>query len=406
VNVLILTPDAVGSTLLQRLITIYMQFHEFDRPVINLHELTMGLERYYSADFNREIVSKSRVTKWGYHQSLEQIVEMLDSVEHYKTARLAQYHVRNRRDPMEQQVPFYRYLDDNFFVIACRRHNVFEHAVSMTINNTTKKLNVYSHEEKIDTFLDMYVNPIHLDQIVLLGQLESYRQYLSWSHDHFNVASYFYLDQHLDDIEHYILNLPIFRNQVRRIGWQEKFNIDIRDWNRMHHISSDFGLLGDDALRSLRPLLAGDGQPTTDVTPQSALMPRKMHDLIAHDHAALRRFVTENQCAYDRAQEAIDRMQQLDIIPSPPPIKKQTLSDKLRMISNFDECVDTFNSWARHHPEISPEITRDQIDTQLRHEDRFWRSYHHTTSPLCDPPTTARLGYQNDDDRGPSPAAL
>ena len=42
-NVLILTPDAVGSTLLQRTITIYMQFHEFDRPTINLHELTNGL---------------------------------------------------------------------------------------------------------------------------------------------------------------------------------------------------------------------------------------------------------------------------------------------------------------------------------------------------------------------------
>lgn len=64
-NVLILTPDAVGSTLLQRLITIYMQFYEFDRPVINLHELTNGLEVYFSADFNQPIVSKRRVEKWG-----------------------------------------------------------------------------------------------------------------------------------------------------------------------------------------------------------------------------------------------------------------------------------------------------------------------------------------------------
>jgi hypothetical protein len=52
-NVLILTPDAVGSTLLQRMLAIYMQFHEFDRPVINLHELTNGLAKYYSPEFNR-----------------------------------------------------------------------------------------------------------------------------------------------------------------------------------------------------------------------------------------------------------------------------------------------------------------------------------------------------------------
>ena len=88
-NVLILTPDAVGSTLLQRLVTIYMQFHEFDRPVINLHELTNGLEKYFSPEFGCEIVSKKRVSNWGYYQTLEQVVEILSSVDHYKTSRLA-----------------------------------------------------------------------------------------------------------------------------------------------------------------------------------------------------------------------------------------------------------------------------------------------------------------------------
>ena len=55
-NVLILTPDAVGSTLLQRLITIYMQFHSYDRPVINLHELTNGLVKYHNEKFNQEVL--------------------------------------------------------------------------------------------------------------------------------------------------------------------------------------------------------------------------------------------------------------------------------------------------------------------------------------------------------------
>jgi hypothetical protein len=63
-NVLVLTPDAVGSTLLQRMLTIYMQFHDFSRPVINLHELTNGLACYYSPEFNQELVSKHTVKKW------------------------------------------------------------------------------------------------------------------------------------------------------------------------------------------------------------------------------------------------------------------------------------------------------------------------------------------------------
>ena len=85
-NVLILTPDAVGSTLLQRLLTVYMQFHNFGRPVINLHELTNGLAKYYSPVFNQEILGK-KDGKWGYYQSLPEVVELLDSVDHYKTAR-------------------------------------------------------------------------------------------------------------------------------------------------------------------------------------------------------------------------------------------------------------------------------------------------------------------------------
>ena len=108
-NVLILTPDAVGSTLLQRMLTIYMQFHAFDRPVINLHELTNGLARYYSPEFNQELVSKHTVEKWGYHQSLEQVVEMLSSVDHYKTSRLAHYHLVRRGDSIAEQIPFYNY---------------------------------------------------------------------------------------------------------------------------------------------------------------------------------------------------------------------------------------------------------------------------------------------------------
>ena len=117
-NVLILTPDRVGSTLLQRLITIYMQFHEFDQPVINLHELTNGIIKYYSPLFNAEVLGKSLDRgKWGYYQSLPEIRDLLDSVPHYKTSRLALYHIRNREDSTADQMPFYEYLNDNFFII-------------------------------------------------------------------------------------------------------------------------------------------------------------------------------------------------------------------------------------------------------------------------------------------------
>ena len=129
-NVLILTPDAVGSTFLQRVLTIYMQLHNFDRPVINLHELTNGIAKYYNPELGQEVLGKKQ-DKWGYYQSLEQVVEILSSVDHYKTSRLALYHIKNRGDSLADQVQFYQYLRDNFYIISCRRENLFEHAIKI-----------------------------------------------------------------------------------------------------------------------------------------------------------------------------------------------------------------------------------------------------------------------------------
>jgi len=238
-NVLILTPDAVGSTLLQRMLTIYMQFHDFDRPVINLHELTNGLAKYYSPEFGREIVSKKTVQNWGYYQTLQQVVELLGSVDHYKTSRLAHYHIRRRGDTTEQQAPFYRYLNENFYVIACRRANVFEHALSMTLNTITKKLNVYNAYEKIDTFYEIYKSGITLDPMVFDNQLKAYKQYINWSEQHFDIASYFNYEQDIPRLEQYILDLPVFSKQSNLVTWDKNFGISFNDWNKMHYARSD-----------------------------------------------------------------------------------------------------------------------------------------------------------------------
>ena len=163
-NVLILTPDRVGSTLLQRLITVYMQAYEYDRPVINLHELTNGLIKYYSPVFNREVLGKPNEGKdWGYYQTLDEIIELLHSTDHYKTARLAHYHIHGRADTMAAQVPFYQYLNDNFFIISAQRDNLLEHGLSWCINGVSKRLNVFSAHEKINVFSDLYRNKITID---------------------------------------------------------------------------------------------------------------------------------------------------------------------------------------------------------------------------------------------------
>lgn len=342
-NVLILTPDAVGSTLLQRLLTIYMQFHNFDQPVINLHELTNGLDKFFSPEFNRELIT--RQGKWGYHQSLKEVVDLLDSVDHYKTARLAQYHIVQRGDPLSDQLPFYQYLNDNFYIIACLRENLFEHAVSHAFNAVTKKLNVYTPEEKIDNFYGLYRSGLEIQPEVLYSALDRYRDYLDWARRHFTVGSYFSYETHLKDIEKYILSLPVFGAQNKRITWHQVFDQEFEDWNRCHYYNSDLGSI---ALSAPSGALQIENQST-----QNKNAVQIVQDLLPAAHKS---FLDQHGQHYAQASDAIAKMRALGILPSTVPIKKQTLSEKLFMVKNLDQCVDAFNHWADHNPEVASKI--------------------------------------------------
>lgn len=423
-NVLVLTPDAVGSTLLQRLITIYMQFHEFDRPVINLHELTNGLETYWSPDFGRKVVSKKKVTKWGYYQTLEQIVDVLNSVDHYKTSRLAHYHLRNRQDSLAQQIPFYHYLNENFFIIACRRTNVFEHAISMALTKIHKRLNVYSHREKIDTLGSLYINPVDIDIHSLHNQLEAYRLYLKWSENHFHIGSYFNYENHMPQIEKYILALPIFHQAKKLVTWHDKFDIDFNDWNRCHHIPSDIGavtmssqfdatipelgldnFVSDEMIKNYQQNAPAEWPPVynqndfqilpVEIKRQFAL--DHYNTLVRHLPSAYKIYHDNYVDRYQKANETIKRMQELDIIITPPPIKKQTLVEKMHLIKNWQQCIDFYNGWIAGNSEVASEISAQDITNQMSEENTYWHEEVIAKVTALTQPRAAMLGYQNDD---------
>jgi hypothetical protein len=396
-NVLILTPDAVGSTLLQRMLTIYMQFHDFGRPVINLHELTNGLARYYSPEFNQELVSK-HPAEGGYHQTLQQVTELLSSVDHYKTSRLAHYHIVRRGDWLHQQVPFYDYLNKNFFVIACRRENVFEHAVSMTLNTVTKKLNVYDVYEKIDTFYEIYKSGVVLDPAVFERQLDAYKKYVIWSEQYFDIGAYFNYEKDIPRLEQYILNLPVFAAQNNLVTWDQNFGLSFNDWNQLHYIRSDPGVLSCLPCQATEKLLLTIADPVDDYQQHSlpdmpavnsaadlAALPPDVVESWARDVVSRTGLVPfldkENQhklkkyqVGYEKAQATIDQMVQLGIMYSGPPIKKQTLGDKHRIIKNFDELIQVYNRWQERNPEFGQAMSSETIHNQISQESNFWYS--------------------------------
>lgn len=341
-NVLILTPDRVGSTLLQRLITVYMIAHDYDKPVINLHELTNGLIKYYSPTFNQEVLGKPNTLNfWGYWQSLEEIADLLDSVDHYKTSRLAQYHIRNRQDSLAEQIPFYQYLNDNFYIISARRKNLFEHGLSWGIHSHTKTLNVYSHQEKINVFADIYKNKITIDPDTLLKYLNRYIDYTAWVDNHFTVSSYFDYEEDLPKIEDYILGLDIFNGQATK-KWSDIFGIEFNNWNKCHYLISDLSGIGNQLTNDSEKLaLTFDGKSTSTFQLQS--LTKK--EISSHLSIADQNFLKENSDPYIKTYNAIEELVTNKVLTSPVPIKLQTMLEKQLLVKNFDECVETYNNW-------------------------------------------------------------
>jgi hypothetical protein len=378
-NVLILTPDAVGSTLLQRLITIYMQFHDFDQPVINLHELTNGIMRCWNDTFNREILYKPE--KWGYYQTLDEIKDLLASVDHYKTSRLAQYHITRRQDPLEQQIPFYQYLDENFFIISCRRRNVFEHALSWGMSKITKKLNVYSPQEKIDAFYDIYRSGITLDPESLIQSLEAYKNYLEWADNNFSIASYFYYDEHLGDIESYILTLPVFSSQPKKISWKDNYDISLNDWNRCHRLSGDIGNLALENSQILQALAISQS-PTHNHPTHSMTAIKK--EYLPYLNDTNNEFLSAHADRFNDCAASINKMKDLGILVGGVPMKKQTLIEKSQLIVNWTQCVDTYNKWAEANPSVASPMVESQLLEHAAREKALWdvRPSDQPTHPL------------------------
>jgi hypothetical protein len=320
-----------------------MQSHKYNQNVINLHDLTNGLIKYYSPIFNQEVLGKPNTSDgWGYHQSLREIAELLHSVEHYKTARLAHYHIVNRRDTMSDQLPFYQYLNDNYFIISAQRKNLLEHALSWGIQGHSKKLNVFSHQEKIDTFANIYQDRITVDVNVMCNYLDKYVQYQQWVNDHFNVNSYFEYETHLPGIEKYILGLDIFNGQQTK-SWHDTFGIEFKDWNRCHYLVSDIsGISGQ--------LPAPDHlqitHNATDIVNSMDLIPvLTSNDIVTGLNAGDRQFLQQHSENYISSYKAIDELVQNKILVTGVPIKLQTMMEKRQLIRNFDQCAEAYNQW-------------------------------------------------------------
>jgi hypothetical protein len=361
VNVTILTPDSVGSTLLQRVLTVQMNISDFDRPVINLHELTNGLESVWNPDFQAMVLHKPQKFNNPYSQKLSEVVNLLSNHDHYKVARTAHYHIIRREDSIEEQKNFYEYLNQNSFIISARRKNLLEYGISWCMRNIFKRVNFFSHHEKITTMMACFRDPVVIDVEAMIKHLYHYRAYLRWSETNFDIGSYYYYETHASDIENYCLNLPIFATR-KKSTWSDAFDISFQNYNKCHRSYSDIGTLALGSSSELKQL-SWDGPPES----------REVTDRILDNlPETTQEFVNHYRQRYDATQSNLARMVNLGILPTEMPIKKLTFAEKRFVVKNFDDCVKAYNDWIAKFPDLGEPMTEDLLALSHDKDQATW----------------------------------
>lgn len=423
-NILLLTPDAVGGTFLERMISIYAQFQTHDKPVIDIHRIDNKLEKVYSPDFNMEILQNSSGT-----QPLEKTIELLKESTHYSIAKLVYYRMEGHPDSPNQKREFYQFLSENFFIISCRRRNIFENALSWSFNNITGALNVYHVKTKLEKFVNLFKNPVYIDPESFVQSLEKYRRYINWADQNFSIGSYWYYENHVHDVENYIRKLPMFSNSSF-VGWKDKFGIDFECWNRCHFLKSDIGNLALKFSQEKFELLSNNIDNSQDLNPDQTrcsaqaflsaydtvadgswpkiknliefqslpdniknecmvmhgLEPSYQESLVATKLEELnpeyQQYLKKYQDQYYHGASMIDQMRNLGILPNHVPIKKNTLAEKMIMCKNLDEIISTYNNWSLDNLDISDTISFEQLQHSAALEIKNWKEATKSTHQL------------------------
>jgi hypothetical protein len=221
-KILILTPDGVGSTLLQRSLCIWGNLSDI---YINPHELTNGLV------YKNNILVKDNSLK--YSQSLDEIVELLEKNKNNLIVRLAHYHIIERNDSNDQQIKFYKYLNNNFKIISCHRNNLLDYAMSWSIRDLKSTSNVYSFKEK--NLIHPKIDNFTLNTNFLIKKCNDYRSYNFWVSSNFNVFKKFYYED-IEKLDNFIEEIL----EDCKITVKKQFNLSLTDYCLISSLHGDF----------------------------------------------------------------------------------------------------------------------------------------------------------------------
>lgn len=314
-NYLVLTPDGMGSTYLQRLLTVYLNLAGYDYT--NTHELLNGLELIDGG--------LKKNFSFEYSQSVEEIVNLLKANTSNIVSRVADYHVRRRQGGRpEDYRSFYEQCNEVFPVqIMCMR-DPFEYALSWGIRHISGKLNVYSIRERIDTHPENIKYDVNRDFFSM--KLKNYSNYIYWCKDNFNITHVVNYNDLQSDGDEILKNITGLDRNFSEIA-----GISIEDYNKVFYNAS-------------LSLQTGN----KDLIPNIDLV-MKVVKLRSYQN------------------ELINARRLISVIPH----KMNTLADKSKKVQNFNTLIEVYNNWAENRNDVET-ISFEQIENQILKENQIY----------------------------------
>ena len=438
-NILFLTPDAVGSTFVERLTTICSQFYKFDKPVVNTGHIEIGLKKILDDNSNTIRLACAYDSEITYSQDPLEIIENLESLESYKISKLSAHNMIPRTDLNSENVKkLYKYLNDNFLIVLCRKKNLFDYALSWAISDVTGQSNVVSAVEKFSTLSLYHEEKISINPIKIKKVLDNYKFYVDWCNTNFNVDQVYEYETNIKDIENYIFSFPLFSNQTL-ITWKDKFGINFKDWNQCRYLATDitslthqknnyfYNLIDAVHVKVDEPAIlekvslinrscinkynevSGYNWPSIETIDDFLRLPDSIQKECISDYnfqyyvdeyfyyknmlenyTASMEFrnlnlpnIDENDLTptahknflIKHKEKYTNAMNFVESLDINIPIKKHTLADKKEIVKNFNECVECYNDWAIDNLDIASRISEHDIEKHISDERAFWLTY-------------------------------
>ena len=313
-NYLILTPDGVGSTYLQRALTVYL--HSAGLDYWNTHELLNGLDLLdgnLRKDWNLE-----------YFQTIPEICGLLESTSNSLVSRIAQYHIYGRlKNKKENYQQFYNACNKKFDKIFYCIRDPFEYALSWSIRERTNTLNVYSVKERINIHGEDIKQTIDLEYFN--RKLEQYSNYEYWAEDNFNITRAVNYDDTHGDVDSMMKELTGLDHNV-----EDRLGISLQEYSTIRYMTSMYMQTKDKKYICNREQAAGATQLKKFI---KSLVPNKL--------------------------------------PNEIPVKMNTMQDKQKRVINFDEAVEVYNKWTTTTNSHMP-ISQEDIEQRISIESKIY----------------------------------